>query len=1453
MKYGWAVAVLLLWASLTSAQQVNQDIVPASPGLRLGHSNQRWNGFFRNMDISGTCIINGTPCGQGGGGTSIATYTVSTLPPSPPINTYAFVTDANGPTCTIGGSSTTNLCRYTGFQWTIVSGGSGSAPTFGQVTAGTNTTALIIGTGGSLTTTGTGIISATNVPFTKTPILNEFFDGYDSSTRLFHSLRPAYSNLSGLPNISEVKTANNTAWLINDTTGGGTDGIKFFLNPGDVSITTYGPSVNSTIDIAGRGTGVVNITNGVIQTLKLPYVMVGNCLTTDSLGVVRDTGAVCGAGGGGSITYPLTAPDGSSSSAQYSFTNHPELGLAVALNGDHPQIRQVVVSGSAGAQTITITISTPMTNLSWKAGDRFIINALPSSPTDLTSLNFVTSNYYVVNSVTATNPTGTATFSATTSITPGTYPVTVGNAQVYGMFMVARAVGFNRITSSSPNPAEHGTIRMGARDAMTARASQPDDSTLDVVLIRGAATIVPSNSVGAGILTVNGAHSSGATTLSVAKAIGVNWSATAGDTILIGQPNGDSDHQKYAIAANVTVVQNANTNITITPALKTALNGGELIVAKYIRTQLGEEAGVELPGDAELKGDLTLTSTKPTLIQVKKQSSTPTLNTVYDAGWYLDSTNHFHCKLSVALGGGDCAPLSSGSGYSIIQDEAVSVATETTVNFTGAGVSCVDNPGSSRTDCTIPGGSGITGSGTTGKVPKFTGAGAIGDSSIDDGVSTASTVTINANGGLNIVGSGAAGFVGLKQGTANSTTANQIGFTGPTSITAYNLVWPAAASNGFVAFSNSSNIVTGAFRSIAATSPITITNPAGVAGDPTLACSTCGVTGTGLGQFASTTSAQLAAVLSNEIGSGLAVFASAYQGSDVNVLSSGTVSGTASILCTDALGGATTVGCNAVTASAPGVGIAHFAGSTQVVTSSAVNLAGADVTGVLPLANVAQQFTTNAQTSTYQVLAADFAACKTITVASGTFTITLVASGSQPADGQCIDVVNYGSGTVTVARSGQNINGAAANQTLAAGSASSPTSLHVVSNGTNYFAETMGVGASAGVTSFSGDGTIITNSGSTGSVTAVIAGTSGGIPYFSSSSAWASSAALTVNDIVLGGGAGAAPKRVAGITTDGTSKVTLGVAGTSVGALKLNNATSGDITLQPPTGALGTVTLTLPTTTDTLVGKTTTDTLTNKTLTTPVITSISNSGTITIPTGTDTLVGRATTDTLTNKTLTTPVISSISNTGTVTIPTSTDTLMGKATTDTMTNKTLDAEGTGNVVTIPEKVWLPGAGCNNATASSFWDLPTSTPAVATCVTGTNTQKGVLAYADTSGGFSAQNELLLPADFSGTIDANIIWSTSATTGNAKWSLSTICTAVGATETDDAAFNTASTVTTAAPGTANRLQTSAITTLTITGCAAGEFMHLKMFRDGNDGSDTIAATANLIGVELTIRRTM
>lgn len=225
--------------------------------------------------------------------------------------------------------------------------------------------------------------------------------------------------------------------------------------------------------------------------------------------------------------------------------------------------------------------------------------------------------------------------------------------------------------------------------------------------------------------------------------------------------------------------------------------------------------------------------------------------------------------------------------------------------------------------------------------------------------------------------------------------------------------------------------------------------------------------------------------------------------------------------------------------------------------------------------NCAAPYAVNPQTSTYAVVAADFTCMKTITVASGTFTITLVASGSQPAAGTWIRILNYGSGVVTVARNGQNINGGTTSLILQSGSATVPSQMFVTSDGTNYFA---GDNFANPMTSA---GDIIYGS-TTGLPTRLAAGTtgtpllagspptyssilyltsliSGGVVCGTSTTQLASSALLAANGIVTGGGAGACPQTTSNFSFSGTTFTLPGATGftpsaNSTAALRVNNA-----------------------------------------------------------------------------------------------------------------------------------------------------------------------------------------------------------------------------------------------------------------------------------------------------------
>ena len=107
-------------------------------------------------------------------------------------------------------------------------------------------------------------------------------------------------------------------------------------------------------------------------------------------------------------------------------------------------------------------------------------------------------------------------------------------------------------------------------------------------------------------------------------------------------------------------------------------------------------------------------------------------------------------------------------------------------------------------------------------------------------------------------------------------------------------------------------------------------------------------------------------------------------------------------------------------------------------------------------------------------------------------------------------------------------------------------------------------------------------------------------------------------------------------------------------------------------------TITFPDATTTVVGTDTTNTLTNKSISLGSNTVTATLAQLNTAVSDADLASLSGTETLSGKTLTSPVISTITNTGTLTLPTSTDTLVGRATTDTLTNKSISL--TNNTLT-----------------------------------------------------------------------------------------------------------------------------------------------------------------------------
>jgi hypothetical protein len=101
------------------------------------------------------------------------------------------------------------------------------------------------------------------------------------------------------------------------------------------------------------------------------------------------------------------------------------------------------------------------------------------------------------------------------------------------------------------------------------------------------------------------------------------------------------------------------------------------------------------------------------------------------------------------------------------------------------------------------------------------------------------------------------------------------------------------------------------------------------------------------------------------------------------------------------------------------------------------------------------------------------------------------------------------------------------------------------------------------VTSVSFTGGLISVATATTTPALTVAGTSGGIPYFNSTSTWATSALLATSGVVIGGGAGNPPATSTALTF-AAGNLTIGAAGINTGEISLAGTTSGVATITAP-------------------------------------------------------------------------------------------------------------------------------------------------------------------------------------------------------------------------------------------------------------------------------------------------
>ena len=258
---------------------------------------------------------------------------------------------------------------------------------------------------------------------------------------------------------------------------------------------------------------------------------------------------------------------------------------------------------------------------------------------------------------------------------------------------------------------------------------------------------------------------------------------------------------------------------------------------------------------------------------------------------------------------------------------------------------------------------------------------------------------------------------------------------------------------------------------------------------------------------------------------------------------------------------------------------ASSSGVTSINTGTGLTGGPITSTGTISLADtlVTPGAYTNANITVDQqgriTLASSGAAGGVTTFSAGTtgFTPSTATSGAITLAGT-LAVANGGTGQTTYT-DGQLLIGNSTGNTLTKTTLTAGSGI-TITNGSGAITIAASGGGTVTSVAQSFTGGIISVAGSpittSGTLALTVAGTSGGVPYFTSTSTWATSALLAANALMVGGGAGVAPSTV----TTGAGVVTaLGVNTGSAGAFVVNGGDLGTPSSGTVTNLTGTASI----------------------------------------------------------------------------------------------------------------------------------------------------------------------------------------------------------------------------------------------------------------------------------------